>query len=173
MADITKYFPKLLKHEGGYNNDPLDHGGSTNMGVTLATWKQLGYDKNNDGVINSFDIKLLSQEDALKVLKRGYWDKWKADNITNQSIAESLVEWIWGSGVWGIKIPQRLLGIPEDGIVGIQTISAVNSADPVKFYDQLYHAKLSFIDGIIAAHPEQIKWKNGWINRINDFKFSL
>ena len=36
MANFDLYFPTLLKHEGGYVNDPKDKGGATNLGVTLA-----------------------------------------------------------------------------------------------------------------------------------------
>jgi hypothetical protein len=34
-----------------------------------------------------------------------YWDKWKADKIENQSIANLLVDWVWTSGKWGIIFP--------------------------------------------------------------------
>lgn len=171
MANIVLYFPKLLKWEGGYVNDPTDRGGATNMGVTLATWKSVGYDKNNDGVLNEIDIKLLTREDAMKVLKHSYWDKWRADAITNQSIAEQLVEWIWGSGAWGIRLPQRLLKLKEDGQVGPITLKAINDQNPKEFHARLVEARLAFIDQLIASRPEQIKFKKGWYNRILAFKF--
>ncbi len=171
MADIKIYFPKVLKHEGGFVNDKTDRGGATNMGVTLSTWKQLGYDKNGDGFISDLDIKLLTKEDALKVLKKGYWDRWQADMIKNQSVAEILVEWVWGSGKWGIIIPQRILGLKEDGVVGPATLKAVNDTNQGIFFNVVQAAKLVFIDELIGNHPEQIKFKDGWYNRVNEFKF--
>jgi len=191
MADINLYFPKLLKWEGGYVNDPADAGGATNKGVTLSTWRTLGYDKDGDGDIDAHDIKLLSDEDAKMVLKVAYWDRWRADAIKNQSIAECLVEWVWGSGKWGIVIPQRLLGVKPDGRVGMQTITALNTTDAQSFYNKLKLAKEQFIDDIckqsVANYEKKIgrkatdkekltytneRFRQGWLNRINAFKFT-
>lgn len=171
MAKIELYFPHLLKWEGGFVNDPTDLGGATNMGVTLSTWKQVGHDNDGDGDIDVDDIKKLTKDQAMSVCKKFYWDRWLADLISNQSIAEILVEWVWGSGKWGIIIPQRILGLKEDGIVGYKTLQAVNMQNQSEFYAKVVSAKLTFIDNLIAAKPEQVKFENGWKNRINDFKF--
>ena len=47
-----------------------------------------------------------------------YWDRWKADEIKSQSIADILVDWIWASEMHGIKIPHDVFGVIPDGIVG-------------------------------------------------------
>lgn len=150
MADINKYFEFLKPWEGGFVNDKTDSGGATNMGVTLATWRSMGYDKDNDGDIDSDDIKILDEADAKMVLKKGYWDKWKADQIINQSVAEMLVDWVWGSGNYGIKIPQSILGVTPDGIVGNATLCAVNTSVAKDLFESLKASRLKFIDNIIA-----------------------
>jgi lysozyme family protein len=170
-GDITLLAPVVAKWEGGYVNDPIDKGGSTNMGITLATWKHIGYDKNNDRLINAADIKLLSKAD-FKVVLRKYWDKWQADDIKNQSIANILVDWYWGSGKWGIVIPQRILGLVEDGIAGPKTIAAVNARDSRVFHKQVFDARVKFLNNIVKNNPSQKKFIKGWLNRLNDFKFA-
>jgi lysozyme family protein len=172
MADVNLLAPKILKWEGGFVNDPVDKGGATNMGVTLATWKQVGYDKDGDGDIDVDDIRLLTRADATMVLKKFYWDRWKADQILNQSVADILVDWVWASGKWGIVIPQRILNVAADGIVGNMTIRAVNSADQKEFHAKIVAERKKFIDDIIARNPSQAKFRKGWLNRLNDYKFA-
>lgn len=174
-SNIEKLAPVVAKWEGGFVNDPLDKGGATNMGVTIATWKLVGYDKDKDGDIDKEDIRLLSKEDFKFVLKK-YWNKWLADQITNQSIANILVDWYWASGKWGIVIPQRLMGITQDGIVGEQTIKKLNALiekDAESLFYEIYNARETFFDNIVKNNPSQKKFIKGWKNRLSDFKYSI
>ena len=168
MSEIKNLAPWILKWEGGFVNDPLDRGGATNKGVTIAVWKAQGYDKDGDGDIDVADLKLISVDDATNIMKKNYWDRWKADQIKNQAIANTLVDWVWGSGAWGIKIPQRILGVKDDGIVGIKTLEALNKQNPKEFLEKLYLARFNFLDGIVASNPSQKRFIKGWKNRMND-----
>ena len=172
MAKVELLTPKILKWEGGFVNDPLDAGGATNKGVTIATWRACGYDKDGDGDIDVEDMRLLTVADATMVLKKYYWDRWQADRIVNQSVADILVDWVWASGVHGIKIPQRILGVTVDGKVGNQTITAVNAAEPSELFKQIWLARKDFLNGIVQRNPSQKRFIKGWLNRLNDFKYS-
>ena len=171
MAQIKNLAPKIARWEGGYVNDKTDRGGATNMGVTIGTWRQVGYDKDGDGDIDASDIKLLNTKDFEAVLRQ-YWNRWQGDKIINQSIAEILVDWVWGSGKWGIVIPQRLLGLKEDGVVGAVTLLKLNSQDPENIFKLIFEARVKFLNDIVKRDPTQTKFIKGWLNRLNDFKFS-
>ena len=172
MVNVYKLAPWILKWEGGFVNDPADLGGATNMGVTIGAWKSCGYDKDGDGDIDVDDLRLLTREDVVnRVLKPHYWDRWKADDIKSQSVANILVDWVWASGAHGIKIPQRLLGVSVDGIVGPKTLAAVNARNPRELFDMIKIARFDFIEDICRKRPANNKFKRGWMNRINDIAY--
>lgn len=173
MADIRKLAPMILKWEGLFVNDPADAGGPTHMGVTLKSLIETDFDKNKDGLLNIDDLKALNEHDVIYCfLKPFYWDRWQADHIRNQSIANLLVDWIWMSGKAGINIPQSVLGVKVDGIVGNQTLQAVNEhPHQQKLFDKLKNERIAFIERICKARPANRRFRNGWLNRLADFKF--
>lgn len=171
MANVKELAPFILKWEGGFANDPQDLGGATNKGITMGTYEQYyrlkGYPKPTIE-----RLKNITSEQWMDVLKTLYWDKWKADEIKNQSVANILVDWLWASGSYGIKLPQKVLNVPIDGIVGSKTIAAINSRDPRELFDAIKAERVAFIDRICQSRPANIKFKKGWLNRINDFKYA-
>ena len=171
MAKLEPLAKFILSFEGGYVNSKIDRGGATNMGVTIATWRAQGYDKNGDGVIDVKDLKLLSVADAINIMRKNYWNRWKADQINNQSLANTLVDWVWGSGKNGIVIPQQMLGVTADGIVGPNTIKALNDVYAPAFFEKLRKRRLQYIDNIIRSNPSQKRFQAGWYRRINAINY--
>lgn len=166
MAKMEILAPWILEQEGGYVNDPDDRGGATNKGVTIATWRANGYDKNGDGRIDEQDIKLISVEDAELIMRKNFWGTWKADQIKSQSIANMLVDWVWASGRYGITIPQQLLGVKADGIVGAKTLRALGNQDPEKFFKQLKQRRYIYIQSISKSGSRNAKYRRGWLARL-------
>lgn len=171
MADVRKLKPFILKWEGGFVDDPADLGGATNKGVTIGTYKEYRKKKGLPEPTVE-DLKKLSDDEWTDILKTYYWDRWKADQIQNQSIANILVDWVWASGVHGIKIPQGILEVSADGIAGKNTIAAINAYQPqAELFGRIKQARYDFIDRICEKRTANNKFRNGWRNRIKDFKF--
>ncbi|WP_072532343.1 glycoside hydrolase family 108 protein [Bacteroides ilei] len=171
MADINVLVPLILKWEGGFVNDPDDLGGATNMGVTLATYRQ--YRKSRKLPAPTVDdLKNLSREEWTDILKTYYWDRWQADRIRDQSVANILVDWVWASGVYGIRIPQQILDVTADGIVGKNTLAALHSYSPqAELFGRIKQARFEYIDRICTSRPANRKFRKGWENRIRAFRF--
>ena len=166
MADYRKLKPFILRWEGGYINDQADLGKQTNKGVTLSTYRSV-FGKNK----TVSDLKKITDEQWCIIFKKFYWYKWKADDIKDQNVANILVDWLWCSGSYGIKIPQRVLGVSVDGIVGSKTIAAINARYGRELFDTIKQERKDFIDRICQTRPQNRKFKNGWMNRINSLAY--
>ena len=166
MADYRKLKPFILRWEGGYINDQADLGKQTNKGVTLSTYRSV-FGKNK----TVSDLKKITDEQWEFIFKKFYWDKWKADDIKDQNVANILVDWLWCSGSYGIKIPQRVLGVSVDGIVGSKTIAAINARDGRELFDTIKQERKDYIDRICQTRPQNKKFKKGWLNRINSLYY--
>lgn len=190
MAKVELLLPIILKWEGGFVNDPADSGGATNKGVTLNTYK--AYCKANKLRTPTVkDLKAISDETVLAILKQFFWDKMQADHIDNQSIANLCVNTLWGSGTGYIKTIQGVLGVKQDGIVGAITLSKINGWDSQKdLFDSLWKRRKKFFEDIVASSVKSYERKigrkaterellrhtkkrflKGWMNRLNDFIF--
>ena len=153
--------PFILRWEGGFSDHPADRGGATNKGVTLATFRQFyGADRTAD------DLRAMTDAQWLHIFREGYWNRWQADRIASQSLANLLVDWVWASGSHGITRPQRILGVEADGIVGEQTLAALAARAPEPLFHQLKAARIAFVEGIVRENPSQKVFLRGWKNRI-------
>lgn len=167
MADKSKLIPKIKKWEGGYCELKNDRGGATNSGVTLAVYQSV-YGKSK----TKNDLKKMTNEQWNYIFTKLYWNKWKADEIKNQSIADILVDWVWMSGTCTIKKIQALFGLTADGIVGNKTLSYINSNNQEEIFKKIWNRRKKFYDSLVANNPSQKVFLKGWMNRLNTYKFS-
>ena len=167
MAKSEVLVPFIRSFEGEYVNHPNDKGGPTMRGITIATFRQ--YYGSSKTVA---DLKKITDEQWMNIYKRGYWDRWKADQIQNQSVANLLVDWVWASGKYGVTIPQALLGVKVDGIVGPKTIAALNGykAGQSALFKALWSDRKAFFE-MVARKPGQGVFLRGWLNRLNGIKY--
>lgn len=162
MADSKILQPFILSWEGGFANHPQDPGGATMKGVTLQTFKGVfGASKTVE------DLKRITDEQWHTIYKKYYWDRWKADQIYSQSIANLVVDWVWASGSHGITKVQELLGVKADGIVGPKTLDALNSKDRLVLFDRIWKRREQFIKSL-KTYPT---FGRGWMNRLNGIQF--
>ena len=161
MAKCEVLKPFILSWEGGFANVPGDRGGATNKGVTIATFRSVfGQSKTVQ------DLKNMTDDQWQTIFKKYFWDRWKADDIKTQAIANLLADWVWASGAYGIKIPQYALGVKVDGVVGPKTIAAINNyPDQKELFTKLWKERKAYFERI--GKGTQAKFLKGWLNRNN------
>ena len=163
MANFDLFINRLLRLEGGYVNHPNDNGGCTCKGVTLPVFRgSFGAGLNCD------DLKELTDDQAGLIYKSQYWNPCNADKIKSQRIANLLVDWAVNSGVrTACKGLQRILGVTVDGIIGPQTLNAINCFEDDGFiYDALMDERKEFYYRIVARDESQECFLKGWLNRL-------
>lgn len=171
VMDTSAGFRSLFEkaRAKGLSSDPYDAGGLTAVGVTLQTFcdyrKRKGMPKPS-----AKDLLAISFDEWLDLLKICFWNRWQADNIESPVVAHMLVDWVWTSGASGISIPQKVLGVKADGFVGPKTLTAVNNQDPEKLLSMLRQERTAYIDNICSRRPANLRFKKGWLRRINAIK---
>lgn len=174
MANSTKIVPFILKWEGGLSKNPADtaalypvpdgSGYHTNKGITWRTWS--GKYGTSDESIKRFYA--MSQTDWNTIFKPLFWDALQLDKVNSQRIADVLANWAWGSGPGAAaKAIQKIVGVTADGVIGPQTIKAINAAPEQQTFDKLKAANVAFFNQLVQQ-PQYSDFKKGWFNRLDD-----
>ena len=161
----------LHEKEGGFVNDPDDAGGATNMGVTLHTYttycRRKGYPSPTVE-----QLKRLTEEQWQDIIRTMYWNVCHADEIQSQSVANLVVDWAVHSGTaTAAKHVQRIVGAKADGMIGPNSLAAINSVSPLPLFGQIKQDRIKFLKNLVITRPQNQKFLRGWLNRVNSFQF--
>jgi lysozyme family protein len=173
MAKIELLAPFTFKWEGGYQCDPVDKGNYNSKKELVGTKygvSALAYESHYGKVPTKEIMENLTPEEGAFVLQT-YWNNCKGDQLKNQSIANVLVDWHYNAGFAAIKSAQKALGLLDDGDVGPKTLAVLNSGDGSDVFLKLWKARKSYYQNVAEANTRLSKYLNGWLNRLNDFKF--
>lgn len=151
-----------IARKTGWSNDPDDPGGATMVDVTLSTYSAY---RRSRGVASTTaaDLRNISYDEWTEILKTMFWNKWRADEILSQGIANMLVDWVWSSGPKTIRNAQRVIGVKADGIVGPRTLEALNSTDREATFALLYRERAAYLRRCKGGW----KYLKGWMRRLN------
>ena len=160
-ANFDASFAQVMKSEGGYVNDPADHGGETNFGVTIGAWgAYLGR------AIQPGEMKALTVDTVKPFYKTMYWDKVKCDDLP-AGVDYAVFDFAVNAGVArAARFLQRAVGVVDDGVIGAVTLRTVANADPQKLLDNFSDQKQGFYNRL-ATNPSQQKFLKGWLARVD------
>jgi lysozyme family protein len=124
---FNKVVAQILAAEGGYVNNPADPGGETNLGITWPVLKQaisLGL------LPTATTIKALTVDQAKIIYEELFWKPVKGD-----ALPITMALYVFDSAVNqgispAVKMLQRALDVPQDGVMGSATMSAITRIRP-------------------------------------------
>jgi len=158
----------ILKHEGGYVNNPNDFGGETKYGIAKRFFPHE-------------DIKNLTIERAKYLYFHSYWLPMKLDGIIKP---ENVLE-IFDMGVNAgkgnaIRIAQRVVKVDADGFCGPMTKAAINTYKRIGLvngkeveFDFLHDYKMARVQYYlkISNRRDNKVFLKGWLNRVSNCHF--
>lgn len=180
MANFDEAYKLTGHNEGGYANNPNDHGGETYAGIARKFWpmwrgwdiidsikKQYG---TNEVTINLWAKQSINLQTEIALFyKNNFWDINKLDFINDQQLADNVYDFGVNSGVSkAAKTLQSVVGVTIDGIIGNGTLAAVNALPGENVYI-LYSAKRREFYLELAKAPGQLQFLKSWMSRIRPY----
>lgn len=171
MADFKLVIPKILIYEGGYVNDPDDPGGETNRGIIdRLDGKTDGLiDVDGDG-IGDVRVVDLTEEQAKAIYKRKFWDQMKGDQFISQDLAAIVFDAYVNTGRIALKQIQRVVGVNDDGIIGLLTLTYINTSEVASVYNRYKLVRKQYYKELATRKPVLQKYLKGWLARVDKFK---
>ena len=155
----------IVRREGGFVDNPEDRGGPTKYGVTvksLSAWR--GHPCTRTDVLD------LEEGEARAILSEIYVARPNFDKINDAEVRNLVVDWGVNSGPTNaIRALQCATDQQADGVLGPNSIAAVNRVEPRKLFNQILAARLAFIGKLISRDPSQSVFAEGWMNRLAEF----
>jgi lysozyme family protein len=158
--------PFVLQWEGGYVDDPDDPGGATNFGITQNTytaWLR---------PVASRPVKLITTAEVQAIYRTNYWDAIHG-NALPAIIRPILFDCAVNQGVgYARKLLQWAVGAKQDGVIGTQTLAAVQAYNPELLARELLWARMLRYVALcrawkVAGKANPHKFLDGWIRRLD------
>lgn len=151
--NFDQAFDILLGHEGGYSNNPRDPGGETMWGITFRVARAHGY---------YGPMRDMPRDVAKGIYRKSYWSKIRADELPDVLRFDAFDTAVNSGVVQAVKFLQRAAGVPDDGIIGPQTLGAIRAADPQLIDKRFNGHRLRFMADL-KVWPD---FARGWARRI-------
>lgn len=107
--------------------------------------------------------------------KENFWDKLRLDEIRSDRIADLIFKFGVNVGIKrAVRYAQMVANARIDGIIGVNTINALNSLDS-GYFEERYKAEfMKFYDELVKRNPDKNgRFLNGWLNRVTLSKNDL
>jgi lysozyme family protein len=151
-VDFPYCLALVLKHEGGYVNDPKDPGGETNMGISKRSFPKE-------------DIRNLTRERAAELYERHYWIPAKCTSVP-APLRPLYFDTAVNCGVaTAVRLLQLSCGIEADGIFGPATMKASIRARRADFAEE----RRQYYLRMVHRNPSLARFLGGWLNRIASY----
>ena len=90
----------------------------------------------------------------MRFYKKNYWDSINLNYIESQKVCDEMFMFGVNCGIkQAVKLAQRVVGVADDGVIGNQTIQAINNYDESDFDREFDIEEMKYYDSIIQKNP--------------------
>lgn len=168
MARFDDCLTFVLRHEGGYSNNPLDRGGATNCGITQAALDEWNTNKG----LPCRPVSGLSGQEINAIYFKKYWLASGAGALEPPLDLVVFDAAVQHGPTRACKWLQRVVGTMPDGLPGPKTWQAVTAFCKQHGLPALIAAYMQiredFYHEIVENDPKQSVFERGWANRMAD-----
>lgn len=178
MTDFAKALSFVLATEKGFVDNAHDHGGATNLGISLRLLKSLSPEKLREYGFSCEipaidDVRDMTLEQAAAIYRHEFWQHAPFDQIKNQEVGNYVFDMVVNMGISpAIKCVQRAItammgnrsACVVDGILGKKTLDKLNAIDD-EIIPPLRSERAGDYRVIVAENPEQKIFIQGWLTR--------
>lgn len=103
---------------------------------------------------------------AKRVFKKSFWDLFDGDLIYSDDVVAPMLSFsVNTSTIHAVKALQRVLEVQADGVMGPNTLFAVNRKDGPMTATLLRAEWANYYHAVVDVNPSDVKFLNGWLNR--------
>lgn len=162
-ASLSTALAFTLKEEGGYVDNPDDHGGATNHGITQATYDTW---RDSHGEPRQ-SVKQIANEEVQGIYGEMYWAPGHCPALS-PALAIAHFDWCVNHGCAGaIGALQQTMGIKADGVFGPATVAALAAQDDGRLWRAYDELRRGWYQARVATHPDQAAFLKGWLARVD------
>jgi lysozyme family protein len=169
---MTDFIDEIITREGGdkETNDPADSGGRTKYGISERSHPEAWADGD------------VTRDEARSIYQKIYILAEHFERIKDLTLQHQVVDFGVPHGPnAATKLLQQLVGVNVDGMIGPQTLAAIDNYPAGKLFGVevpgIVLLNLAFRDArviydatIAKKQPKDLKFLLGWIKRAQEFK---
>lgn len=173
MSAFAPAVAVVLRHEGGYVDDPDDLGGETNFGISTKFIREQGITAEELGLPNLEPgaLKALKIETASDLYAKYFWYRWGYSKIDDQTCATKVFDCAVNIG------PMRAATLSQqaaivcgqwlvvDGILGPDTAAAISACSRAQFLQSMADEMADYYRALVRKRPRNAKFLRQWLVR--------
>jgi len=167
VADFRPFCERMInRYEGGYGWDAGDSGGPTKFGITCYDLAEHRHQRMNSMSAWAPIVRAMPLSEAEAIYKEKYAVQCCFDQLNAGADCVVFDFGVNSGSSRSIKYAQIVVGVHVDGVLGPQTLEAINNHAPAAFINGLCDQRMRFLRALKIYNT----FGRGWSARVADLR---